>query len=259
VAAPHGATPARPTPEVAGSGLDLRTRGSIVHTLLEDLDFARPAPPDADAVLELGAEYDLELTEAEVADIQGLVAAFAASPLCERLATASRPRREAPFSFALEPGGGGPLVTGFVDVLARTPDGGALIVDYKTDRLEGSPPVELVERDYATQRSVYALAALSDGAPTAEVAYCFLETPGEPVSQTFTQRDAPALAERILHLAKGVLQAEYPVTDTPHRDLCGDCPGRPALCSYDESMTLRDYPEEDDGGEPSGRPPTVSS
>jgi hypothetical protein len=166
VAAPHGATPVRPTPEVAGSGLDLRTRGSIVHTLLEDLDFARPEPPDADTVLELGAEYDLELTEAEVADIQGLVAAFAASPLCERLATASRPRREAPFSFALEPGGGGPLVTGFVDVLARTPDGGALIVDYKTDRLEGSPPVELVERDYATQRSVYALAALSDGAPT---------------------------------------------------------------------------------------------
>ena len=56
-----------------------------------------------------------------------------------------------------------------------------------------------------------------------------------------------------------MLQAEYPVTGTPHRDLCGDCPGRPALCSYDESMTLRDYPDDDDGGDPSGRPPTVSS
>jgi ATP-dependent exoDNAse (exonuclease V) beta subunit len=243
VTTPPPATPqegvARPAWE---GGLDLRTRGSIVHTLLEHLDFARPAPPDADAVLTLGAEYDLELTEAEVADVQNLVAAFAASPLCSRLAEASRPRREAPFSFALEPGGSGPLVTGFVDVLARTPDGGALVVDYKTDRLEGASPAELVERDYTTQRSVYGLAALSDGAPTAEVAYCFLETPGEPVSQTFTQRDAPALAERILELARGVLQAEYPVTGTPHRDLCGDCPGRPALCSWDESMTLRDHP-----------------
>jgi RecB family exonuclease len=259
VAAREVAAPEVATPERGGSGLDLRTRGSIVHVLLEDLDFARPAPPDAETVTTLGADYGVELTAAEVTDIQGLVAAFAASPLCSRLAAASRPRREAPFSFALEPGGNGPLVTGFVDVLAHTPDGGALIVDYKTDRLDGASPFDLVERDYATQRSVYALAALSDGAPTVEVAYCFLETPGEPVGQTFTQRDAPALAERILQLAKGVLQAEFPVTDTPHRDLCGDCPGRPALCSYDESMTLRDYPDEDAGGAPSGRQPTVSS
>jgi ATP-dependent exoDNAse (exonuclease V) beta subunit len=255
VAAREGSAPEVAPPEVAasergGSGLDLRTRGSIVHVLLEDLDFARPAPPDAGTVTTLGADYGVELTEAEVADIQGLVTAFAASPLCSRLAAASRPRREAPFSFALEPGGNGPLVTGFVDVLARTPDGGALIVDYKTDRLDGASPAELVERDYATQRSVYALAALSDGAPTVEVAYCFLETPGEPVGRTFTQRDSPALAERILQLAKGVLQAEYPVTGTPHRDLCEDCPGRPALCSYDESMTLRDYPDEDTVGAP---------
>jgi ATP-dependent helicase/nuclease subunit A len=245
----------------SGSGLDLRTRGSIVHVLLEDLDFARPAPPYAETVLALGADYGVELTESEVADIQGLVAAFAGSPLCARLAEASRPRREAPFSFALEPGGG-PLVTGFVDVLARTPDGGALVVDYKTDRLEGASPAELVARDYETQRRVYALAALHDGAPSVEVAYCFLETPGEPVSQTFTQRDAPALAERVLKLARGVLAAEYPVTASPHRDLCGDCPGRAALCSWDESMTLREppaQPEAEAGGSPSGLPPTGSS
>jgi hypothetical protein len=247
-------------PEAGGPGLDLRTRGSIVHVLLEELDFARPAPPDADAVLALGPDYDLELTDAEVSDIQSLVAAFAASPLCARLAAASRPRREAPFSFALEPGG--PLVTGFVDVLARTPDGGALIVDYKTDRLDGASAADLVARAYETQRSVYALAALQDGAPSVEVAYCFLETPGAPVSQAFIQRDAPALTERVLKLARGVLAAEYPVTATPHRDLCGDCPGRPALCSWDESMTLREppaQPEAEAGGSPSGLPPTTTS
>ena len=47
----------------------------------------------------------------------------------------------------------------------------------------------MVERDYATQRIVYALAALRDGAPRAEVAYCFLERPGEPVTRAFTAAD----------------------------------------------------------------------
>ena len=47
---------------------------------------------------------------------------------------------------------------------------------------------DVVERDYATQRVVYALAALRDGAPRVEVAYCFLERPAEPVTRSFTAR-----------------------------------------------------------------------
>ena len=117
-----------------------------------------------------------------------------------------------------------------------------LIVDYKSDRLEGAEPAEVVERDYATQRIVYALAALRDGAPRAEVAYCFLERPGEPVTRAFTAADEPALAERLAGLARGVLEGRYPVAETPHRDLCGDCPGRAALCSWPEEMTLRELP-----------------
>jgi ATP-dependent helicase/nuclease subunit A len=148
-------------------------------------------------------------------------------------------RREAGFAFALEPGGGGPLVSGFVDVLAREADGTALIVDYKTDRLGGEEPATLVERDYATQRMVYALAALQDGAPRAEVAYCLLERPGEPVRAAFEQADAPALADALMRLAGGLLREEWPVAAAPHRDLCGDCPGRAALCSWPEAMTLR--------------------
>ena len=152
------------------------------------------------------------------------------SSLCARLARARRTRSEAPFSFTLDVAGGGPLVTGFLDVVATEPDGGVLIVDYKSDRLEGAAPVDVVERDYATQRTVYALAALRDGAPTVEVAYCFLERPAEPVVATFT--DAPALAEHLAGLAAGLLDGRYPVTATPHRDLCGDCPGRSAMCSW---------------------------
>ncbi len=238
VAPPPRADAADP---VAG-GLDPRVRGSLVHLALERLDFARAEVPDAAAVLAMGVEWDVQLTPADVEDIRALVAAFATSSLCERLAGARRTRREAPFSFALDPAGGGPLVTGFLDAVAVEPDGTVLIVDYKSDRLEGAEPADIVERSYATQRLVYALAALRDGAPRAEVAYCFLERPGEPVTRAFVAAEEQALAERLAGVAGGVLEGRYPVAETPHRDLCGDCPGRAALCSWGEDMTLREPP-----------------
>jgi ATP-dependent helicase/nuclease subunit A len=239
--------PAPPPVEVDASmapgsaGLDPRVRGSLVHALLEDVDFARLEAPASEAVAEIAARHDVALTSEDVEDVRGLVAAFAASPLCERLAGASKVRREAGFAFGLEPGGGGPLVNGFVDVMAAEPTG-RLIVDYKSDRLEGAEPHEVVERDYATQRVVYALAALRDGAPRVDVAYCFLERPAEPVIRTFTAAEAPALAEQVTTLARGVLDERYPVTDTPHRELCADCPGLRALCSHPEERTLGPAP-----------------
>jgi len=220
--------------------LEGRIRGSLVHLLLERLDFSRPVPPAADDVVALGAAHGLALEPAHVEDIRAQVAAFAASPLCARLAAARGIRREAGFAFALERDGGGPLLTGFVDVLAREPDGTVLVVDYKTDRLaEDEEPEQLIARAYATQRMVYALAALDDGAERVEVAYALLERPGEPVTATFTQADAPALAGALLDLAAGVLAERWPVAEQPHRELCGECPGRATLCSWPEELTLR--------------------
>ena len=178
-------------------------------------------------------------TPEEVADIRGLVEAFGASPLCARLAAARDVRREAGFAFRLDPAGGA-LVNGFVDVLAREADGTMLIVDYKSDRLEGAEPEAVVEAGYATQRIVYALAALREGAPAVEVAYCFLERPEVAVGARFEPRDIDALAERLTRLAEGVLEGRHPVAAEPHRGLCGDCPGREKLCSWPQEMTLRE-------------------
>jgi hypothetical protein len=115
-----------------------------------------------------------------------------------------------------------------------------LVVDYKTDRLaEDEAPAALVERSYTTQRMVYALAALQDGAPGVEVAYALLERPAEPVTATFTQADVPALVDALRDLAGGVLAERWPVAERPHRELCGECPGRAALCSWPERTTLR--------------------
>jgi hypothetical protein len=162
----------------------------------------------------------------------------AGSPLRARIAAARRVRREAPFAFTADPGGTGPLVIGYLDVLAEEPDGGVLVVDYKSHRLEGREPAEVVALDYATQRTVYALAALRHGAPHVEVAFVFTERPAEPVSARYEARDAAELGERLLGLARGVLEERWEVTDHPHRDLCADCPGRRALCSWPEQATL---------------------
>ncbi len=96
--------------------IDAKTRGTIVHKALEDLDFDQPEAPNPETIRLLADE---ELTDDEVEDIRELIAAFARSPLCRRLTQAQRITREAEFNFAIEPDGSGPLVRGFVDVLAR--------------------------------------------------------------------------------------------------------------------------------------------
>ena len=232
------APPPLEAPEQEREGLDPLVRGGLAHTLLESIDFSRPEPPEAETVAALAERSGVAVTADDVEDLRAIVGAFARSPLCERLAAATAVRREAGFAFSLEPGGGGSLVNGFVDVIATEPGGGRLIVDYKTDRLDGADPAEVLDRDYATQRVVYALAALRDGAPRVDVAYCFLERPGEPVVRGYTAADADALQEQAVSLARGVLDERYEVTDRPHRELCATCPGRRALCSCSEDRTL---------------------
>ena len=236
---PPGAGPEAVEPAGAPARLEARYRGALVHQLLERVDFGRPAAPAADEVRALAFSHGVELEPEHVDDVRGQVAAFAQSPLCGRLAAAGGVRREAAFAFEVGPGGGGPLVSGFVDVVARERDGTTLIVDYKTDTLGDESPAALVEREYTTQRMVYALAALQEGGARVEVAHCLLERPQDPATATYDQSDAPALADALLRLASGVLAERWPVADRPHRELCGDCPGRSALCSWPQELTLR--------------------
>ena len=225
------------------AGIDPRTRGSIVHRALEEIDFDDPRPPADEVIRAFADDAGITLTDDELDEIKAFVKAFADSPLCERLTHATSTTREAWFAFALEPDGGGPLVRGIVDVYATERDGAHLVVDYKTDHVpEDTTPADYIARNYETQRLVYALAALRAGAPSVEVAYCLLEHPAEPVTKTYTADDAPELADALATLAHGLLTHHYAVTDTPHRELCGDCPGRHALCSHPQSLTLRPPP-----------------
>ena len=179
------------------------------------------------------------LTGAEAADVARLNDAFEDSPLAVRLRRARSVQREHAFAVPL----GDTLLTGIVDVLAIERGGTQLVVDYKTDAL--SPDTDLsafVDEHYGVQRRVYALAALRGGAARVDVAYAFLERPEEPVSTRFEALDADRLEAELLALATGMLAGEYPVTDQPHRELCESCPGRRALCSYTEEVTLAERP-----------------
>ncbi len=227
-------------PEEPIDSLPPTVRGSIAHELLENIDFAQPTTPTAEAVAALIERYREPVRDPEVADLIALFTAFANSPLRERLAAADHVRNELPFAFQLTPdtaGGRSLLVNGIVDVHATEPDR-TLILDYKSNRLEGAEPRDIVESDYDIQRTVYALAALHAQAPRVEVTYLFLERPDDPVSAVYEASDLTALDARLRDLATPVASGVFVPTATPNRALCGDCPGQPGLCSWPPERTL---------------------
>jgi RecB family exonuclease len=228
--------PAGPIPD----GLDALTRGSLAHVLLEELDFAAPAAPTEDAVREAARLMEAELTDADVTDLQGLVAAFADGPLAARLATATDVRREHGFVVGLGDDSA-PLLNGIIDVLAFEDGGGALVVDYKSDVVTADADLEAyVEADYGAQRRIYALAALGAGAADVEVAHLFLARPAEPATVVYDRNDLPRLREELDQLVAGLAAGRFTPTTQPHRALCLTCPGRRALCHHPEELTLRE-------------------
>ncbi|MDQ6732316.1 MAG: PD-(D/E)XK nuclease family protein, partial [Actinomycetota bacterium] len=217
-------------------------RGVLVHALLQGLSFRRPVVPGPEGVRDLARQAGLDPLpgEAETGELIAMVAAFAVSDLRDRLSRASTARREERFAFGLADG---VLMTGAVDVLARERSGGLLVVDYKTDRLGADDLVTMVEHRYATQRLVYALAGLHTGAPTVEVAHCFLERPQAPVAARYGPEDRPALQADLQRLTRGALSGAFTVSDLPHRGICAGCPAQGGLCSWPLEMTRRTAPD----------------
>jgi ATP-dependent helicase/nuclease subunit A len=251
--------------EARGDGLEARVRGTIVHRLFESLDFLRSAAPSAEDVAQVARELDVRVASHEREELAALLRAALGTPLAARLATiASGVRREHPFALTLaaseaglprdpipveslaldsptEPQPDGVLLTGVLDLLAREPDGGMLVVDYKSDRVvPGEDLREVVEREYSIQRLLYALAVLSDGAPRVEIVHWFLHRPAEPVGVVFAAEERPRLEDAVARLVRSARADSFAVSEDPHRGLCLTCPGRAGLCSWSDSMTLRE-------------------
>jgi len=237
---PERRAPALALTEPHKEALDARVRGTIVHRLLESLDFLRSATPSADDVARVARELGVRVDLREREELAALLASALDTPLAARLrAAAHGARREHPFAFSLGPAE--PLLTGVLDILAREPDGGLLVVDYKSDRVApGEDLAATVEREYSIQRSLYALAVLADGAPRVEVVHWFLQRPSEPIAAVFTADDRRPLEDTIAQLVKDARARPFIVSENPHRGLCATCPGRSRLCSWSDSFTLRE-------------------
>ncbi len=220
-----------------GAALDGAERGTLVHALLERLDFRRPVAPSAETIMRARGGPGPGPSAGEAEELATMLAGFAASELCARLGRASDIRREERFAFPLTDG---VLVTGVLDVVARERGGRMLVVDYKSDRLGGREPRSVVQHGYATQRLIYALAALRAGATEAEVVHVFLERPDDPVHEIVASGDCARLERELLELAGGVIRREFPVADEPRRALCQGCPAEGGLCSWPLAMTRRE-------------------
>jgi ATP-dependent helicase/nuclease subunit A len=222
------------------AGLSGTERGILVHALLEKLDFRRPLVPSTAAII---AAAERAPSAAEAEELGELIRRFACSELCARLGRATDARREEHFAFLLD---SGVLMNGVFDVLAREPathPGRLLVVDYKSDRLEGADPEAVVAGSYQTQQLLYALAALRTGAAAVDVVHVFLESPEEPVSVAFSQDDRGELEARLSERAAGVVERRFAVTETPHRAVCSGCPAEGGLCSWPLEMTRREEPD----------------
>jgi ATP-dependent helicase/nuclease subunit A len=228
--------------DAGAAGIGAVERGTIVHTLLEQLDFSRPRAPSPAAVAAVAGRA---LSERECVEMAQLIAGFVSGQLCARLGRARAVRREQPFRFLL----GQTLITGVFDVLAHEHSrpsrglGRALVVDYKTDQLNGASPEEVVRASYREQRLIYALAALRDGAEEVEVAHVFLLRPDRPAVARYTSEDAAALERELAQQVERVQAGVFPVSDRPHRGLCAGCPAEGGLCSWPVAVTRRPSPD----------------
>jgi ATP-dependent helicase/nuclease subunit A len=220
--------------------IEPRTRGTIVHMLLESVDFKRPRPPSTGDVAAVARRIGVSVRAGEREQIAALIAAALDSEPARLLAASRRARREHPFAFSLAPHHlGEPLVTGVLDLIVERSDGSSLVVDYKSDHLSGEENLELlVQHEYGFQRLLYALAAIEQGAQEVEVAHWFLERPATWVGTRFAAHEAPRLREQLVERVSRAKAKGYSVTDTPHRGLCLTCPGRGGLCSWGETRTM---------------------
>ena len=107
------------------------------------------------------------------------------------------------------------LVNGVVDVHAAEA-GGLLVVDYKSDALDGREPAELTARDVLHPAARLRARGLRAGAERVEVVHCFLERPDEPAAATYAAADAERLEASCSSSPRGVVEGRFEPAAEPH-------------------------------------------
>jgi ATP-dependent helicase/nuclease subunit A len=164
-------------------GEEAAARGRAVHSLLEWSQANEWREPSAELVGRISASAEVGAGSELPTDalLEPFRAWLGSSFFAERVRDAKSSRAEVPILVAVA----GTVLRGSIDLLVEQPGSPPLIVDYKTDSVDGSSLAELAAR-YEIQQSIYALAvAEARSASEVELAYVFLERPEEPVIQVW--------------------------------------------------------------------------
>jgi ATP-dependent helicase/nuclease subunit A len=174
--------------EAATESLSGRSRGtrfgSAVHDVLEQLANSGWRMPASETVEEALVRNGLSAgdPEGDVERAKEMISGFLDSELGRRVAVPGSVA-EVPLLIRCED----VTIRGSADLIhgSKPP----LVLDYKTNRLEGSSPEEKM-RSYDLQRGLYALAvARAQHRQSVDTAYVFLERPEEPVFRTYATAD----------------------------------------------------------------------
>jgi ATP-dependent helicase/nuclease subunit A len=207
-------------------------RGAAVHSLLEWSQANDWREPDEETTRghALAAGLDVA-TPTLLGEVLGPVRAWLDSAfLRERVSAAGATvRAEVPLLLDVA----NAVLRGSIDLLVEHDDETPLVVDYKTDRLNGATPAERARR-YEAQRDIYALAvAAARGVSEVEVAYVFLERPDEPAIATIGLGEMEAGRRRLQETVERIANGDFPPAPPERRDwaLCDGCPALGRLCS----------------------------
>jgi ATP-dependent helicase/nuclease subunit A len=152
-------------------------RGIGVHALLEWSQANGWQVPDAGLVQRIARSGEIGDSElSEDALLVPFEAWLGSSFFRERIKRAGKTRAEVPLLIEVAD----TVLRGSIDLLVERDGEPLLIVDYKTDRVDGTDVTTLATR-YEIQQAIYALAvAEARGVSEVELAYVFLERPEDP-------------------------------------------------------------------------------
>jgi ATP-dependent helicase/nuclease subunit A len=206
-------------------------RGAAVHSLLEWSAANEWREPPADLIRDHAAGGGRDPGGGGDEELLAHVRAWLDSGLLSErvLAPGAVSRAEVPLLLGVSDA----ILRGSIDLLVERDGDPPLVVDYKTDRLNGSAPAERAAR-YGTQRAIYALAvSRARDAAEVEVAYVFLERPEEPVVELLGAEEMEHGRTELAATIARIRAGEFPVAAVERRswELCRGCPALGRLCS----------------------------
>jgi len=170
--------------------------GRAVHAVLQTVDLATGADVEGAA----RAQALGEGVPGREQEVRELVEAVLRAPIVRSTVEEGRRYwREVPVAAQLD----GILLEGFIDLLVETPDG-LVVVDYKTDRVDGDADLDAALARYGVQGAAYAVALETVlGRPVSRCVFVFART-GNPIERDVDDLDAAkAIVRRRLVVAAG--------------------------------------------------------